>query len=651
MCGIAGYVLNSEYNLENWRNHLKNFSQKLTHRGPDNGSYYVWDGYNKHDFLKDSRCLEQEINYKPICGVMHRRLSVIDINNISNQPMISDCGRYILSFNGEIYNYIELRQELKRAGCEFKTASDTEVLLHGLINWGPQYCHKFIGMFSYCFIDRKRSELILGRDPYGIKPLFYSSCNKNLIFASEIKALLDWPDITRKANSDIVRSYITMGIVNYDDSSFYQDIKSVPPGYYLKCNTASPSDLNLFCYLPKKIERLSNNDLCYEEAQKKLKDLFIKSVELHTRSDIGFGTLLSGGLDSSAIAGAIRITNSNKDLRSYSFVSPGDDCDEANWAEMVNSHYQLNASYITATADNFFEDMGGLVDIQEEPFGSTSIYAQYKIFEAISRDNQTVVLDGQGADEIFAGYLPYYSAHVASLISSGEFLKALSIMSSLHKNKQTTWWNVILRSVSRLVPEKIGNFIHYYYTHANQNKIIDWSWFNDRDVIANNILVSGLQKNLDHALFHDMTSCNLPGLLRYEDRNSMHFSVESRVPFLNFELVQFAQSLPADWLIDQDGRNKAILRDAVSDFVPNSVVKRRDKIGFATPEDRWFKHNKCKVNQLLNNIADADLPFFNHSQASKYWDEHQNSAKPFNREIWRWINLSLWSQKNNIDYT
>lgn len=652
MCGIAGFSLIPNARLEEWHVRLKSFASKLSHRGPDNAGFALWDGKGNYDLHPDETTLVAAAAQQPRLGLMHRRLSIIDTAARSHQPMATANGRYLLIYNGEIYNYIELREQLEREGYHFQTSSDTEVFLNALVAWGPKMaCARAIGMFAFCLVDKHEGHVVLGRDTYGIKPLFYARPQNGLVFASEIKALLDWPGIGRKANPSTVRSYLAMGLVNYDDSSFFQDISSVPPGHCIWFSIENPHNLKSVCFKPDQPDRLKPTDLSKAEATAHLRKLFLDSVQLHMRSDVGYGALLSGGLDSSAIVGAMHETDHGPPIQCYSYVSPGDHCDEAHWASMVSDRHNCELRKIHSGAKDLFRDIDDLVALQDEPFGSTSIYAQYCIFRAIKADHQTVVLDGQGADEIFAGYLPYYTAHIASLIRHGNLGQAAQMLNNLAKHDQGSRKNLVLRSIARLMPEGIGALIHHYHAHHGQRNTVNWSWFETVGACAHYNPVSGLQDNLSDTLHLDLVRNNLPGLLRYEDRNSMHFSVESRVPYLSQPLVDFVQTLPESWLIDRNGRNKAIFRDAVSDLVPEPILARRDKIGFATPESRWFSESYEATDSLLQTAADLDIPFLNISSARKHLSENIHSNQGFDRQVWRWINLAMWTRKFSVQYS
>lgn len=651
MCGIAGYCLQPNSNLPDWRARLRQFAETLSHRGPDNAGYALWDGEHKFELRADDATLEAPTEGLPRLGLMHRRLSIIDTAARSNQPMQSADGRYLLIYNGEIYNYIELRAELEQEGCKFQTASDTEVLLQALITWGPQKaCYRALGMFAFCLVDHRSRTVVLGRDAFGIKPLFYARPANGLLFASEIKAMLGWPGISRQANPETVRSYLAMGLVNYNDSSFFCDIESVPPGHWIRFPIDTPHKLEKHYFLKPQSNRLTASDLSRSEATTELRRLFLDSVRLHMRSDVGYGALLSGGLDSSAIVGAMHTIGSPDAIRCYSFVSPGDPCNEAHWAKMVTDRYNCTTQKISANASDLFGDLEQLVKLQDEPFGSTSIYAQFRIFDAIRRDGQTVVLDGQGADEIFAGYLPYYSAHMAGMVKSGQIGKALKLLNALSRQGQGGRVNLLLRMLARLMPESIGTLIQHWHVHKGQDNVVNWSWFDQAGARSNYEPVSGLQGSLSDVLHYDLVRNNLPGLLRYEDRNSMHFSVESRVPYLSLPLVEFVQKLPEDWLIDETGRNKAIFRDAIADLVPQPILDRRDKIGFATPEERWFKESYEQVDALLTTTTDLNIPFLDVTAARKQLKSDIHAGKGFDRQIWRWINLATWSREFSVEY-
>ncbi|MEH6632300.1 MAG: asparagine synthase (glutamine-hydrolyzing) [Halopseudomonas aestusnigri] len=648
MCGIAGFIKISSASLDTVQI-LHNLSQSIQHRGPDAAGFGIWG--KEKAIETNHRTPVNFSNPSPNVAFVHRRLSIIDTSANGNQPIQSEDGRYLLIQNGEIYNYIELREELKKLGHSFHTESDTEVLLKSFMQWNCSAFNRFVGMFAVAVLDTQTNELILARDFFGIKPLFYTQTSDALVFASEIKALLTFPGVNNKANLSSVRDYLSLGLVNHNQKSFYASINSLEPGHYLKLNINNPGQFQIHQYYKRTTTRLTTKDISFQEAADHLKDLFLKSVQLHMRSDVPYGAALSGGVDSSAIIAAMRaISGKNQELQTFTYSTKNTAFDEEYFADAMIKSAGTTAHKIILHPKDLLTDIDTILQTQDEPFGSTSIYAQYKVFQEARKAGIKVILGGQGADEILAGYRSYYTAAVAGMIKSGQIGKALNLTRTLSKQGKISLANFLFRVIARLCPPAVGREIHRRYAENGINSAVNWQWFSDQGTEGQYANLPGTAQSLDQALQGDISSFNLPGLLRYEDRNSMAHSLESRVPFLTPEIVDFSSSLPAEYLIDKNGCDKAIFRAAMRSLVPDEILDRKDKIGFQTPETNWFHELSPWINQVLQSDSFQRIPFFDDEKAVAAWRSFEQGKIEFPRAIWRWVNLAKWAEMNELQF-
>ncbi|WP_020592881.1 asparagine synthase (glutamine-hydrolyzing) [Kiloniella laminariae] len=648
MCGIAGYIKISSAELDTVKV-LNDASKSIQHRGPDATGFGIWakgqgieiNNHTSADFATKS----------PDVAFIHKRLAIIDTSTNGDQPIKSQDNRYLLIQNGEIYNYIELREELKKLGHVFHTESDTEVLLKSYIQWNCNAFERFIGMFAVAILDTESNEVILARDFFGIKPLFYTQTNNNFFFGSEIKSLLKFPGVRNKPNLSSVRDYLSLGLVNHNQDSFYASIKSINPGHYLKINLNTPQNVQIYKYYNRQTAKLTTKEISFQDAAQHLRKLFLESVQLHMRSDVPYGAALSGGVDSSAITAAMRIIGGSKaNLQTFTYSTKNTTFDEESYADIMIQRAKTTSHKITLKPQNLLADLDKILHTQDEPFGSTSIYAQYKIFEEANNAGIKVILGGQGADEILAGYRSYYTAAVAGLIKSGQIVKALNLTHSLSKQGKVSLSNFLFRVITRLCPPVISKEIHRIYAETGINSTISWKWFEDNGVIGEYTDLPGTAKSLHQALEGDLSYFNLPGLLRYEDRNSMAHSLESRVPFVTPTIVDFVSSLPDEYLIDKNGQDKAVFRAAMRSLVPDEILDRTDKIGFQTPETDWFREITPWIRQTLKSDYFQDLPFFKTKDVKQCWQSFEEGHIEFPRSIWRWVNLAKWAEMNGLHF-
>jgi asparagine synthase (glutamine-hydrolysing) len=576
MCGIAGIVSSDPNKVTIER--LKKMTDIIDYRGPDGDGHWINTGKN--------------------AGLGHRRLSIIDLSHEADQPM-HYLGRYSIVFNGEIYNYLELKETLSKRGYTFTTSSDTEVLV-AMYHREKEDCLKFLdGMFSFVIYDDEKREIFAARDRFGEKPFYYSyKPGEYFLFGSEMKCL--WAaGVPKEVNAQMLYSYLAYGNLQNpvnDSETFYSKCSILPHGHYLKL---SVTEISLLVKPYYSID-YTHVDLSISEtqAQEKFRELFYTSVKRRLRSDVLLGSSLSGGLDSSLVVCVIdELTRgSGQKLHTFSAVFPGFIKDERKYIDQVVAQANLSPHFITPGDGDMIHDFDKLCRHQEEPFGSASIYAQYCVMGLARQNNVTVLLDGQGADEYLAGYDLYYAHFFNDLRANYPSLYQTQYDNYLNLQKDNTinplntgtrkGVKYYLRSAMPDVLLKPAKRFMGYYKHKRSSFFLDEFYAaNHNSTVPQIELFKDLNTSLYHSLFHG----SLQTLLRYADRNSMAHSREVRLPFLFHELVEFVFSLPPYFKINQ-GWTKWIMRSAFNNLLPKPISLRKDKIGYEPPQKQWLQN-------------------------------------------------------------
>ncbi len=565
MCGIAGIISQNPAFIN--QVFVKKMTDALSHRGPDGEGYWTDD---------------KNIAFG------HRRLAIIDLSESASQPM-HYLNRYTIIYNGEIYNYKELRHDLLKQGYQFTNNSDTEVILAAYDCYKEKCLLYFDGMFAFSIWDQKEKTMFAARDRFGEKPFYYHVEKDFFIFASEMKAL--WAcGIDKETEQKMMLNYLALGYVqNPADKSqtFFKQIYSLPPAHYVivKINPLKLSVVNYF-----DIDKQTTKNIDDGKAIKELLNKLASSVKMRLRSDVEVGLNLSGGLDSSTIAWNIKNLgiNPKQDLKTFSAVFPGFEKDESSYIKTVTSTLNFKNFSVTPDANGLIDDFEKLMWHQEEPFPSTSIYAQYKVFELASKNGIKVLLDGQGADEVFGGYHKYMHWYLQEVLSRNRFIRFMREKQAMADNKIQVNWG--LRNIMAA----------YFPSHAaialekkEYNRILS------QPFISKNLLAcatgrewEGIDKpiitKLNDILYFNTMRNGLEEMLRFADRNSMAHGTEVRLPFLQADLVSFVFSLPSKQKIF-NGYPKWILRKAMDKKLPNSIIWRTDKTGFEPPQKNWMK--------------------------------------------------------------
>jgi asparagine synthase (glutamine-hydrolysing) len=603
MCGISGII--DRLGQPVLPDRIRRMTDLVAHRGPDDVGYF-------HD-----RCL----------ALGHRRLAIIDLNPRGRQPMRFR-ERYWITYNGEIYNYLELRKELASLGVAFHTTSDTEVILAAYAEWGPDCLRRFNGMWAFAIYDQQNGTIFLARDRFGVKPLYYCVDDRQFAFGSEIKQLL--PLQTRvRANRHVVVEALLTYFDGHTDETYFDGIRSIPQSHYLSYRLEDHSyTLHRYYQLvPRPVDRRRQTGDLVEE----FRSLFVDAVRLRLRSDVKVGTCLSGGLDSSAtsaIASREYRSASGERFTGVHAKSIERRTDESAFAFSVAKHLDLDLHLTEPSTRDFLETIDEVVYTQEEPFGSPSMFMGWHVFKEARAQNCKVMLNGQGGDEVLLGYERYYAAFLRS-VPFRSFVRQLLLQS---------------RNSRLSLPEVLQYY--YYFTNAAlrirrlkarsklKSHVKDSHDFESVRRSARSF------RNVEDLQVFEISTLQLPHLLRYEDRNSMRHSIETRLPFLDYRLVETAVSLPVEYKI-RDGWTKWILRKAVEDVLPKEIVWRTNKLGFEAPESIWLgahenaMKREIEGSRILEEIADRKRLI-------------QDFARLSLKERWAYFNLAAWERVYGI---
>ncbi len=557
MCGIAG-VLSANIN-QNTSSTIQHMTAALNHRGPNgNGTF---------------------INQTQHIALGHTRLSIIDLSNQAAQPMQYQ-NRYTIIHNGEVYNYIELRNTLKALGYNFISNSDTEVIVAAYAHWQHECVSHFDGMFAFAIWDDVEQQLFLAKDRFGEKQLYIYELDNALYFASEIKSF--WAaGLPKQINQSMLCTYLGSGFTNIalqPQISFYKNVISLPAAHYLKASVVNQT-INVETTQYWDLNKVTQSNLNEADAIEQLHAMLTQSIQHRLRSDVTVGTSLSGGLDSTSIASILSHKTQHKAYQTFSAVFPGYDFDESKTINDFCKTHHLSNHQVALTANDFNSDFDHLIQTQEQPFISSSVYAQYKVAELAKQHNINVLLDGQGADETLAGYRKYINWYLQELFlfDKKRFYSEQKLYNQPFDlaNKMAAWF-----------PAAASTQLHKKAVNQLRNK----SYLNP-DYVETNFsklfIYKPLVKKLNDALYYNMMQFHFDELLRYADKNSMAHGVEVRLPFLQHELVQFIFSLPTHLKI-KEGYQKYILRKAMDTQLPKNIVWNKKKIGYQTPQHDWL---------------------------------------------------------------
>ena len=623
MCGIIGGFI-SNYD-QSYQNKIHKALNDLHSRGPD------FSDFKLHDFL----------NGKLLLG--HTRLSILDLSSNSNQPIYSSNGRYGLIFNGEIVNYLELKSKLQKKGVCFTTTSDTEVLLKAWALWKEKTIELLEGMFAFAIFDFKEKKLTLVRDAFGIKPLYYENDKNNFIFSSEIRAICSINPNKNQLNWQRSYEYLVFGEYDFGNQTFYKNIKSLEPGHYIEIDFINFQSLNIKRWWWPKIKE---QKISFLDAKNILRENFLNNISKHLRSDVKIGAALSGGIDSSSIVCAIKYLEPDAEINTFSYVPNKTNLSEEYWIDIVNSHTKSISNKFNFSNEELINDFDNLILAQGEPFGGTSIYASYRLYKLAKEKGVTVTLDGQGADEILGGYNGFPGHRLHSLIENREISTVLPFLNSWSKWPNRSKYNAIKRLVGSFSSGRLNHYLRELNGVSSSPNWIKSEFLEENGVRLSfpdiDSSLNGKGRRMVEYMANSVCHRGLNSLLRHGDRNSMKFSVESRVPFLTTNFVNFSFSLPENFLVSDQGETKYLFREAMRGIVPSEVLNRKDKIGYATPEKDICFGMKNEIQEWLN--MNLNIPFLNQEIIKQEFKNVLTEKKAFTLQVWRWINFYRWYQ-------
>lgn len=637
MCGIGGIVALRP--IPDLGALLGRMSSRLSHRGPDDEGYLAWsDGVDFALGRDPSKLGPGRL------GLVHRRLSIFDLSPLGWQPMCDASGRRAIVFNGEIYNHPELRTELEQGGHRFKSASDTEVLLELLARHGHEALPRIVGMYAFAYVDFDRRRLMLARDSFGIKPLHYAISGGMLAFASEISPLLEVGAASAAVDRATLFRYLRHAVTNSGPATVFADVRELEPGQVLEVALDAPLEprlSNVLRLAPRAIPRR----IAPADAAAELRDILTRSVALHMRADVPCAAALSGGVDSSTIVSIMRRqAGDDAPLDVFTYVAGDARLDESRWAGIVASSVRARVHEVRLTPAQLPLEIDELIRRQEQPFTTTSMWAQAHVYRAAHEAGFKIVIDGQGADEAFAGYPYFHAARLEGLVRAVRLKEAAQYAHRLKEQHAGS----IVQAAGGLLPRWARGAARHAVRRPVVAPWLNGDWFGDAAAEHTQDHVQS-HSPLSTALFDAVTRTSLPMLLRYADRNAMTASIENRVPFLTSEVVSFALSLPDEVLIAADGTLKRVIRDAMRGIVPDPVLDRRDKIGFETPEAEWFR--TCDgVRRMASDAAAGPLPPCFTPALRDELAALGDGRRPFAPHLWRAINAIRWAHLFKIDF-
>jgi asparagine synthase (glutamine-hydrolysing) len=641
MCGISGVVARRPTPGASAR--IPRVAEMLHHRGPDDGGFLTL----ARGHLRASRAWE-DCDRDPEVAFVHRRLTILDLTDQGWQPMVSADGRYAIVFNGEIYNYVELREELAGSGYRFRSTGDTEVLLAAYAQWDTAAFARLVGMFALAILDIEERKVVLCRDHFGIKPLYYAVDDDALYFASELPALMEFVPHFRTVDAQRLYRYLRYGITDEDGATLLSQIRQMPAASYAEISLDAAPSAEPRAYW--KLSPSPNRDISFSEAADETRRLFLENVALHLRSDVPVGSALSGGIDSSAIVCAMRQIVPHGEIHAFSYVASDSSLNEERWIDLVGKHARLTVHKVFPDSDNLLRELHALSVAQGEPFRSTSIYAQYRVFAEAAKHRVKVLLDGQGADELLGGYRSYLGVRLAQLVREGNFARASRFLRRCAALPGASPSYVVQKAAELLLPLQLQGPLRKVARRELVPAWLNASWFRRAGVAGKPTNGPTKRFGLERELVRELETTSLPALLRYEDRNSMAWSVESRVPFLTPRFVEFVLGLPEPYIIGDDGTTKRVFRAAMRGIVPNEVLDRQDKIGFATPEREWMRKLDGWVDATLSSETARAIPALDLRQTRSLWEGAAGGRGRPDFDVWRALNLIQWTEQFSARY-
>lgn len=612
MCGISGIINKNKTRVN--KNDIQDINDLIAHRGPDDEGFYI------------------EKNF----AFGHRRLSILDLSSDGHQPM-HYLDKYVITYNGEVYNYLEIKEELLKDGYIFYSHTDTEVILASYDKWGEDCVNRFNGMWSFAIYDKEKQILFCSRDRFGVKPFYYIFTNEKFVFGSEIKQLLSYTNCS--VNKEILLDYLVTGFQDFTNDTFFRSIKKLDASHNLIY------DLNKNNFFIKRYYTINVNEGIKNIEENvvidKYKNSLINSIKLRLRSDVRVGTCLSGGLDSSTITALASnfYQNNNLDNKFIAIHAKSIEksTDESNYAEEVaNNFNNIDLKIIEPSREDFVKHIDEVIYTQEEPFGSPSIFMQYFVMKKAKELDCKVMLDGQGGDETLLGYERYYPAAYIDLFKTKGLIASIKEIINTNKNntQMSFFWIFKLTLGSVMFKSRIKRYLKKSF-FIKSKFIENHNFYYLKEFSEKYFDIDKLQK-------YEITNLSIPVLLRYEDKNSMRHSIETRLPFMDFTVLELALSINTKTKI-KNGWTKYLLRIIIDKLLPKNVVWRKNKLGFNAPEKIWIDENEGMMlneiskSNILNELSDINILISSYSKFDY-------------RLKWRLFNIACWERVYNVKF-
>ena len=668
MCGIAALV---DFGNRADFPFITGMADLVRHRGPDGEGLVFFSGaalepgtFGGPDTPDD--CFSAAHPYLPahrheglppadtVVALAHRRLSIVDLSPAGHQPMSYANRRYWIVYNGEVYNHVELRAELEGRGHRFISHTDTEVMLAAYAEWGPQCLARFNGMFAFILVDRVDHRLFVGRDRFGVKPLYYwISPSGALAFASEIKQFSALPGWAPRLNGQAAYDFLHWGISDHAHETFFKGVRQLGSGEALDIDLQRLRRGAVDALAPHAWYHLPEAPFAgsYDAAADRFRELLVDAVRLRLRADVPVGSCLSGGLDSSSIVCTLntllRDRGASEIQNTFSSCAEDPRFDERQYIDAVVTHTGANAHYVYPSLNELWDLIDAITWHQDEPFGTTSIYAQWHVFRLASRHGVKVMLDGQGADESLGGYHGYFPTLLSSLALDFRWTKLYREVAALRRvhGYPAAWClkqvaNLLLPPWLREPARRLaGKSADHSLVDIERLSAIPRDCFLERD--------GHRPRTMGRLSRSQLTRTNLQMLLHWEDRDSMAHSVEARIPFLDYRLVEFALSLPDGYKI-RDGLTKRVLRDAMAGSLPDKIRMRSDKMGFVTPEESWMREQAPQRFRAALSEAVRCSNGILTERALDWFDAMAAGRRPFDYLAWRLISFGYWLKRFNV---
>lgn len=631
MCGIAGIMAPEGFNPAV----LVDMTHLIRYRGPDGfGFAFTRFGDSEVHIIHNEDRLPACPS--PVVGLGNRRLAILDISAAGNQPMSIRDGGYTITFNGEIYNYREIRLELEQRGCIFRTNTDTEVVLYAYQQWGENCLQHFNGMWAFGLWDRSEQKLFCARDRFGVKPFYYTFQGGTFAFGSEIKQLLHATRMPRVANPTVCFSFLEWGLLDYSSETFFENIYQLPAGHCLTLCAQRPLDPVIRRYWNLNLQ--PELDLSDQSAIEEFRGLFEDAVRLRLRSDVPVGVALSGGLDSSSVLCKAREVSPATQFQTFSACFDDAEIDEREYIAAAVQAVGGAGHQTFPRCKPFWEALESLIYHQDEPVGSTAAFAQWCVMAEAKAHGVPVILGGQGGDEALCGYQKYYLFYLWHLLRSASPRVVRELLFWIRRSTSSYW---TFGAVSRYLP----NLVRAPFSLVNRvatSELMEASGASEASL--------GSAQSIAERQKMDLTYSSIPALLHHEDRNSMAHSVESRLPFMDYRLVEFAVRCSARLKL-RDGWSKWILRNALAGTLPDKIRYRKTKLGFNTPEGNWMHLGLMNGRRQMWESPKLSMERF--LDLGKFKRECQRfvgqakGALPAG-SLFRAVSLELWAQVYSV---